>query len=157
MSRRISANQLNIPLNPPSGGKLMMLRKNQQPITMGGLTITIIGPTAAISKKLQEEWNTWLRSANRPGAAQEMQDAARRDEERLGASEFDGLMASLRLQAESFGDPGEVTHAEPGLIDAAGRGRLESLLLTGDARGDQIVDGLRQAGRLNGGTSRSTC
>ena len=27
-----------------------------------------------------------------------------------------------------------------------------SLLLTGDARGDQIVDGLKRAGRLNGGT-----
>ena len=60
-----------------------------------------------------------------------LQDTARRDEERLGASEFDGLLASLTLLVEDG---------------------TRSLLLTGAARGDPIVDGLKAAGRLDGGS-----
>lgn len=152
VSRRISPKQLNIPLNPRSDGKLMMLRKNQKPIRMGGLTITIIGPTSAHLKELQVEWNTWLRSTKGKAQLKKIQDAARRDEERLGASEFDSLMASLRLQGESFGDPDEVTTPNLASLTLLIEDSSASLLLTGDARGDQIVDGLKSAGRLNGGT-----
>jgi beta-lactamase superfamily II metal-dependent hydrolase len=152
VSRRISPKQLNIPLNPRSDGKLMMLRKNQQPIKMGDLTITIIGPTAAHLKTLQDEWNAWLRSAKGKARLKKLEEAARRDEERLGTSEFDTLMASLRLQAESFGDPEEVTAPNLASLTLLVEDPASSLLLTGDARGDQIVDGLKSAGRLNGGT-----
>ena len=89
VSRRISPKQLNIRLNRRSRGKLLMLRKNQKPITMGDLAITIIGPTAAHLEELQGEWNTWLRSAKGKPQLKKIQDAARRDEERLGAPEFD--------------------------------------------------------------------
>jgi beta-lactamase superfamily II metal-dependent hydrolase len=152
VSRRISPKHLNIPLNPLSDGKLMMLRKNQKPVKMGGLTITIIGPTSAHLKVLREEWNTWFRSAKGKAQLKKIQDAARRDEEKLGASEFDSLMASLRLQAESFGDPKEVTTPNLASLTLLVEDNSASLLLTGDARGDQIVDGLKSAGRLNGGT-----
>jgi beta-lactamase superfamily II metal-dependent hydrolase len=152
VSRRISPKQLNIPLNPRSDGKLMMLRKNQKPIKMGGLTITIIGPTSAHLEELQDEWNTWLRSTKGKAQLKKIQDAARRDEERLGASEFNSLMASLRLQAESFGDPDEVTTPNLASLTLLIEDSSASLLLTGDARGDQIVDGLKKAGRLNGET-----
>jgi beta-lactamase superfamily II metal-dependent hydrolase len=152
VSRRISPKQLNIPLNPRFGGKLMMLRKNQKPIKMGGLTITIIGPTGKHLEELQGEWNTWLRSVEGKAQLKKIRDAARRTEELLGASEFDNLLASLRLQAESFGDPKEVTAPNLASLTLLVEDSATSLLLTGDARGDQIVDGLKQAGRLNGGT-----
>ena len=152
VSRRISPRQLNIPLNLRSDGKLMMLRKNQQPIKIGDLTITIIGPTAEHLKTLQDEWNAWLRSAKGKARLKKLEDAARRDEERLGASEFDSLMASLRLQAESFGDPNEVTAPNLASLTLLVEDPSSSVLLTGDARGDQIVDGLKSAGRLSGGT-----
>jgi hypothetical protein len=151
VSRRISPRQLNIPLNPVSAGKLMMLRKHQKPIKVGDLRITIIGPTATHLEELQREWNTWLRSTKGKAQLKKIQDAARRDEERLGTSEFDTLMASLRLQAESFGDPEEVTTPNLASLTLLVEDDSSSLLLTGDARGDQIVDGLKQAGRLNGG------
>ena len=109
VSRRISPKQLNIPLNPRADGKLMMLRKNQKPIKIGGLTITIIGPTDAHLKSLREEWKTFLQSVDGKKQLKKIRDAARRTEELLGASEFDNLVASLRLQAEMFGDPKEVT------------------------------------------------
>jgi hypothetical protein len=152
VSRRISPKQLNIPLNPRSNGKLMMLRKNQQPITIGGLTITIIGPTEAHLKKLRSDWKEFLDTAKGKKQLKEIQDAARRTEELLGASEFDNLVSSLRLQAEMFGDPNEVTPPNLASLTLLVEDDSESLLLTGDARGDQIVDGLKQAGRLNGGT-----
>jgi beta-lactamase superfamily II metal-dependent hydrolase len=152
VSRRISPKQLNIPLNPRSDGKLMMLRKNQKPIKIGDLRITIIGPTAAQLEELQGEWNTWLRSAKGKARLKKLEDAARRDEEALGASEFDSLMASLRLQAESFGNPNEVTTPNLASLTLLVEDNSSSLLLTGDARGDQIVDGLKSAGRLDGGT-----
>lgn len=151
VSRRISPKQLNIPLNPRSDGKLMMQRKHQQPIPIGDLSITVIGPTAADLKALQDDWNTWLRSAKGKAQLKKLQNAARRDEERLGASEFDGLLASLRLQAEMFGDPAEVTVPNLASLTLLVEDGTTSLLLTGDARGDQIVDGLKAAGRLEGG------
>jgi beta-lactamase superfamily II metal-dependent hydrolase len=152
VSRRISPKQLNIPLNPRSDGKLMMLRKKQKLIKIGDLNITIIGPTAAHLKELQKEWNTFLRSVKGKAQLKKIQDAARRDEERLGASEFDGLFASLRLQAESFGDPNAVTAPNLASLTLLVEDASSSVLLTGDARRDQIVDGLKEAGRLNGGT-----
>jgi len=152
VSRRISPKQLNIPLNPRADGKLMMLRKNQQPIKIGGLKITIIGPTEAHLKKLRADWKTWLESIEGKKQLKEIRDAARRTEELLGASEFDTLVASLRLQAEMFGNPKKVTPPNLASLTLLVEDDSESLLLTGDARGDQIVDGLKQAGRLNGGT-----
>jgi len=152
VSRRISPKQLNIPLNPRADGKLMMLRKNQQPIKLGGLTITIIGPTEAHLEKLRSDWKKFLDSVKGKAQLKKIQDAARRTEELLGASEFDNLVSSLRLQAEMFGNPKEVTPPNLASLTLLVEDDSESLLLTGDARGDQIVEGLKQAGRLNGGT-----
>jgi beta-lactamase superfamily II metal-dependent hydrolase len=152
VSRRISPRQLNIPLNPRSEGKLMMVRQSQQPFTIGGLTFTIIGPTSGHLKTLREEWNTWLESTEGKKRLQSINAAAVRDEERMGtSSEFDGLLKSLLLQAESFGDPSEVTTPNLASLTLLVEDATTSLLLTGDARGDQIVDGLGQVGRLTNG------
>jgi len=152
VSRRISPEQLNIPLNPRADGKLMMLRKNQKPIKLGGLTITIIGPTEAHLEKLRSDWKKFLDSVKGKAQLKKIQDAARRTEELLGASEFDNLVSSLRLQAEMFGNPKEVTPPNLASLTLLVEDDSDSLVLTGDARGDQIVEGLKQAGRLNGGT-----
>lgn len=152
VSRRISPKQLNIPLNPRAGGKLMMLRKKQKPIVIGDLTITIIGPAPAELTALQQEWNDWLQSVKGQAQLKKIGDSARRDEERLGLSEFDGLLASLRLQTESFGNPKAVTAPNLASLTLLVEDGSSSLLLTGDARGDQIVDGLKATGRLTGQT-----
>jgi hypothetical protein len=151
VSRRISLKQLKIPLNQPAKGKLLMLRKNQKPIALGGLTITIIGPTLAHLEELRNTWNDWLRSVTGKSELKKIRDAARRTEELLGASEFDNLLASLRLGGEMFGDPDEVTAPNLASLTLLVEDDSKSLLLTGDARGDQIVDGLKAAGLLNGG------
>jgi len=150
VSRRIGPNQLGIPLNEPAQHKLMMLRSGQVPIPLGGMSLTILGPTDAHLKKLRTEWNDWL--AVNEKALKTIRDTARADEDRLGTGDVGAIMLALRLQAESFGNPNSVTPPNLAsltlLIEQAGR----SILLTGDARGDQITDGLTVAGRLTGAT-----
>jgi beta-lactamase superfamily II metal-dependent hydrolase len=152
VSRRIGVNQLNIPLNAPAQRKLMMLRTGQAPIIVGGMTFTILGPTAAHLTKLRTDWNTWLRASTRALAA--IREAARVDEDRLQTGDVAAIMRMLQLQAESFGNPESVTPPNLASLTLLAEQGARSVLLTGDARGDQIVDGLRAAGRLTGPTFR---
>lgn len=147
VSRRIGHQQLDIPLNGAAGGKLLMVRKKQAPITsFGQFSITIIGPTKNHLETLRDEWNAWLERNKKVIA--DLRRSARADERRLGASDFDRLFALMSLQAEAFGDPKSVTPPNMAsltlLVEEGGR----SILLTGDARWDQIIEGLQAAGRL---------
>ncbi len=148
VSRRIGPNQLGIPLNGPAAGKLMMLRAGQPPIALGGMRLTVLGPSAAHLQKLRDDWNTWLED-NRKALAT-IRDTARRDEGRLGQGEFDGLLLSLKLQAQSFGNPNSVTPPNLASLTLLVEEGGQKILLTGDARGDQILDGLTATGHLTG-------
>jgi hypothetical protein len=149
VSRRIGPKQLKIPLNAHADGKLLMARAGQPPITLGGFKITILGPTSSHLRKLREEWNIWLERNQK--AINDLRKVAQADEKRLGASELDRLFALMALQAEAFGNPERVTPPNLAsltlLVEEGGR----SILLTGDARWDQIVEGLESAGRLPAG------
>jgi beta-lactamase superfamily II metal-dependent hydrolase len=147
VSRRVSPNQLKIPLNAPAKGKLMMLRNGDKPAKLkGGLTVTILGPTEKHLKKLRSDWNDWLRKNQE--ALKAIREKGRRDVERLGASEFDMFLAMLKLQSESFGNPNDVTPPNLASLTLLVEENGESVVLTGDARGDQIIEGLRSTGRL---------
>jgi beta-lactamase superfamily II metal-dependent hydrolase len=149
VSRRIGKAQLGIPLNQPAKGKLLMLRAGQKPIKLGGMQLTILGPTATHLKKLRDDWKVWLR--NNKEALQSIRDASRKDQGRLGTSEFDRLLLMVRLQAESFGDPKKVTPPNLASLTLLVEEGGQTLLLTGDAVGTQLLDGLQQAGRLTNG------
>jgi hypothetical protein len=138
-------------LNPEAKGKLMMRRKRQKPITVGGMRITILGPTEEHLEKLQEEWNKWLRGNQK--ALKLIWDKATRDEKSFAASDLSRLMLALSLRAEAFGNPKSVTPPNLASITLLVEEKGKSLLLTGDARGDQIIDGLRDAGRLAEGAT----
>jgi beta-lactamase superfamily II metal-dependent hydrolase len=58
----------------------------------------------------------------------------------------------LRIQAESFGNAAAVTPPNLASLTLLVEEASESILLTGDARGDQIIDGLQAAGRLTDAT-----
>ena len=152
VSRRVSPGQLKIPLNQPSGGKLLMLRQGQPPIAMGGFRITILGPSGSHLRKLRDDWNAWLRNIKNKKAIKDLRRAAREDEKRLGASDFDRLFAVMALQAEAFGDPESVTPPNLASLTLLVEEGGKSILLTGDARWDQIIEGLEATGRLQAGT-----
>jgi beta-lactamase superfamily II metal-dependent hydrolase len=117
------------------------------------MSVTVLGPTRSHPAKLRTEWNKWLR-ANQD-KLKVIRDGARKDEERLGASEFERFIAAMKLQTEAFGNPESVTPPNLAslmlLVEEGGK----SILLTGDAPWDQIVDGLEQTGRLAEGQTLS--
>lgn len=149
VSRRIGAKQLRIPLNKPSGGKLLMLRKGQPAIKLGGMAITIIGPTPEHLKKLRADWNDWLRKNK--AALKVIRASAKEDEGSIGLGTFDGLRLELPLNV-MFGDRSTVTPPNLASLALLVEEGNQKILLTGDARADQIVDGLRAAGKLTGAT-----
>jgi beta-lactamase superfamily II metal-dependent hydrolase len=147
VSRRIGAKQLGIPLNTPSGGKLMMLRAGQPAIKLGGMAITIIGPTPEHLKKLRADWNDWLRKNK--AALKVIRASAKKDQGDIGLGTFDGLRLELPLNI-MFGDPSSVTPPNLASLTLLVEEGNQKILLTGDALADQIVGGLRAAGKLTG-------
>lgn len=153
VSRRVSPKQLKVPLNAAADGKLLMRRSGQVPIDLGQFRITILGPTKGHLKKLRDDWNTWLEKAEGKKAVETLRKAARADETALGASDFHRLFAVMALQAEAFGNPGSVTPPNLASLTLLVEEGGKSILLTGDARWDQIIDGLEATGRLQAGQS----
>jgi beta-lactamase superfamily II metal-dependent hydrolase len=160
VSRRIGPKQLGIKLNtlpgqsirgPGGASKLLMVRAGQPPVKLGDFRITIIGPTSTQLETLRDEWNTWLRSAQGKKALKEIRARAREDEKQLGAGDLGRLLAAMALQAEAFGDPDSVTPPNLASLMLFVEEGGKSLLLTGDARWDQVVEGLEKTGRLQPG------
>ncbi|MEW6363162.1 MAG: MBL fold metallo-hydrolase [Acidobacteriota bacterium] len=147
LSRRVGDAQLGIPLNRAFGGKLAMARPAQQPVTVGQMSITVVGPFEEDLDKLRQEWNEWL-DDNRK-ALLEIARRAREDEERLHANAIDRLIVPAVALANELGDRKNVTTPNLAslmlLVEEDGR----KVLLTGDGHADDILKGLE--GRLEGG------
>lgn len=146
VSRRIGVRQLNIPLNPDAGGKLMMRRANQAPVRVGSMRLTVLGPTGANLLRLRKDWKTWLDT--HAAALEEIRTEAARDQDLLGNNDVSGFRARLAQDAQAFGDPSGVTPPNLASLTLLVREGAQVILLTGDARGDQILDGLRGTGEL---------
>jgi beta-lactamase superfamily II metal-dependent hydrolase len=91
------------------------------PIQLGGATIHIAGPSQPILDQLREEWLEWQRKHSGIAADRAAAVAADRSVPNL---------SSITMLVEWQGS---------------------RLLLTGDGRADQVSDGLRAAGQMDGG------
>jgi beta-lactamase superfamily II metal-dependent hydrolase len=151
VSRRISPEQLKIPLNQQVQGKLLMRRKDQKPIKLGQFEITILAPAAKQLEALRTEWIAWLDKASSKKTLNGLREKSRADEKALGAADFDQLFAMIRLQAEAFGDPASVTPPNLASLMLLVEERGQSILLTGDGRWDHLVEGLEETGHLDAG------
>lgn len=143
LSRRVSPEQLGIPLNEPFGGKLAMVREDAAPFGLGSMRVTIIGPFEDDLARLRTEWNAWLRDHREKLA--ELKRKAREDEELLGAS----ASAPLGLDADGgLGDRDAVTAPNLAslmlLLEEDGR----RVVLTGDGHHREVARGLELAGVL---------
>jgi beta-lactamase superfamily II metal-dependent hydrolase len=156
VSRRVGPKQLGIALNvlPTTGSspaRLLMARPGQRAISLGKFRITILGPTDSHLKRLRAEWDKWLQNAKNKKALKELRKTAREDDKRLGASDLGRLLSVMALQAEAFGDPSSVTPPNLASLTLLVEEGGKSVLLTGDARWDQVVEGLEKTGRLQQG------
>src|SRR4051812_1176846 len=98
------------------------------------LSVTVVGPSAAILARLRTEWLAWL-AAHRgrgerrgPGGAAPEVTAAAADVAAVAADSSVPNLSSIAL-----------------LVELGAR----SVLLTGDARADQVLDGMAEAGVLD--------
>lgn len=117
----VAAISLGVPINAHFGGKPVLLDK-VAPVHVAGMTIDVLGPSSASLAKLREEWLRWLKLHGR-------------------------AVATGRAAAAIAADTSIPNLSSIVLLIRAGQ---HSMLLTGDSRADQIIDGLRERGLLDG-------
>jgi hypothetical protein len=127
---RQDADALGFPRNPELNGKLIIARKGGKPISIAqGLKFTVIGPMEPEIQALFEKHQKWLEELKKKGKSPPEALAAFIDKSVPNLS-------SIVVLAEVGG---------------------KRMLLTGDARGDKILEGLQLAGLLGPGeTSKIT-
>ncbi|HEV7608218.1 MAG TPA: MBL fold metallo-hydrolase [Steroidobacteraceae bacterium] len=113
---RTLAVQLSLALNADFGDELITVEKAMHAIKIGSLSLRVVGPTAANLKELRGDWLAWLKK-NEQKILQEPKTAANADQSVPNLS-------SIVLFAECAN---------------------KTALLTGDARGDHIEQGLAAA------------
>ena len=146
VSRRVSAQQLNIPLNKPAGGKLMMTRKGATKI--GAMRLTTIGPAAADLKKLRDDWNKWLDDQKNSDSLRQIREDAEKDQERLQTSFPPADAARLLAATKVLGDRTKVTPPNLASLMFHVEEDGHTLLLTGDGHSDDVEAGLESTKKI---------
>ena len=121
---RLDAESLGYPLNPDFDGKLIIARKGGKKVDLGrGLKLTVVGPMKPEVMELHKKHQAWLRELEKEDKSPPSALAAYVDRSVPNLS-------SIVVLAE------------------AGKKRM---LLTGDARGDKVLQGLELVGLLGPG------
>jgi hypothetical protein len=126
---RADALALHIGSLPFTDGRL--LADGGRGTMFDGLAVTVVGPSAAILDRLRTEWLSWLAAHRGAGARREAGTAAAAGPAQVAAVAADGSVPNLSSIA---------------LLVELGR---RSVLLTGDARADQVLEGMGEAGVLD--------
>jgi beta-lactamase superfamily II metal-dependent hydrolase len=156
VSKLAAPGVLGIPTNqiPGAAGpaKLLMARKGQGSFRLPGdsMDITIVGPTTSELTKLREGWNHWLTDHQH-------------DLKKIDAQ----IKAHMRDLASGAASPALTWQGQPDykgvtvpniaslvlFVEEAGK----TLLLTGDAQHDLLLEHLKAAGLLQAGHRHLTC
>lgn len=120
---RTAAKALSLPLNPGFANDLVCVDDNPQPVVLGNLTLKIVGPTRANLEELKTQWGKWLENH---------EDAVASGDPFVMANSDRSIpnLSSIMVLAEADG---------------------KRMLCTGDGRSDHLLQGLGQAGLLDGG------
>jgi beta-lactamase superfamily II metal-dependent hydrolase len=142
---RIGADQLGIPLNPDFGGKLMVARVGQ-PVQLGSLSITVLGPTSKQLRELRKDWITWLNKKKDYVATLRGQHQRDVDNLRSGLSPLDTarLTREFALAIETDVTPPNLASLVL-LVEENGK----RVLLTGDAGDESLLEYLEKAGLVS--------
>ncbi len=150
LTDRISAEQLDIPLNRHFGGRLVRADGAARHFSLGSTELTVLGPFQEDLEQLQEEWIEWLRDNTAT-----LDDLARQriaDAGRLGLSEsmtFIRTFKDIAQAAGNLGNRSDVTTPNLASIMLLAEEGGRSILLTGDGAGQDIIKGLQRAGKLD--------
>lgn len=152
VSRRIAADQLDIPLNGEFNHLLAMVRGNNAIKLKPGskLSIRVIGPFEKDLEKLRDYWNAWLKDVKNANAVRSLKEWLENNRAglpagKLGLSIDDEIgrrakvtepnLASLMLLLEETKTDGGVTRA----------------IMTGDGHHEDVLAGLEHHGLLADG------
>jgi len=119
---RLLSQKLKISVNKAFSNDLIMVETAKRAIKLGPLELRIAGPNKADLGKLRKEWLEWLDRA----------------EEKMSSAPAAAAMMDRSIPNLSS-------------IVALAKCDSKTLLLTGDARGDHIINGLKSAGLAKGG------
>jgi len=158
VSKRVGKNQLNVPLNPDFGGKLMLVHDNIPSIPLGSITLRVLGPFPEDLRKLRTEWNTWLRDHKEQ--IKTIRDTAQRDASEIGSSvgaligpmlqEAEQLGAAELALAKELGNRKKVTTPNLASLMFLAEEQGQKILLTGDGHWEDIVKGLEHHQAFDG-------
>lgn len=149
LSRRIGPDQLGLPVNEPSGGKLLFVDDSPEAIPLGDLSLTLIGPFKEDLERLREEWDDWLQ--NNQDAVEEIRQGAELDASFLPIEDEELLLSTLLALSAELGDRSLVTTPNLASILMLVEEGDRSVLLTGDGHADDILRGLERQGKLDPG------
>lgn len=139
---RIASDQLDIPLNPDFGGKLMIARPDQ-PIDLGSLRITVLGPTTKELRKFRADWIRWLKDSQ--AHIERMRRRHQREADTFSAGtsplKLADLARDVALEVEADVTPPNLASLVL-LIEEDG----SRVLLTGDAGDESLLDYIEAAG-----------
>ncbi len=147
LTARISPEQLGIELNRDFGGQLMITTEPAFTRSLGSMDLTLVGPFAEDLEELRGDWNDWVED-NRT-TIEALHRKAEEDQARLQQEEGQSLIELLSRFAFSGQERGSVTVPNLASIVLLVEEGNNSILLTGDARDNEILDGLDVAGKLN--------
>lgn len=150
VSHRLGAEQLGIPLNSHFGGKLILAGSANSVFGLGAATLTVIGPFEEDVEKLRAQWQQWLRDNAR--VLDELRADMDRDVAKLQLSESDRFLRGMRDIASApgrLGDRESITTPNLASIMILAEENGRSVLLTGDAAGQDLVKGLKKARKLD--------
>lgn len=143
---RIGAEQLDIPLNPDFGGELMTARADV-PISVGSLTIRVLGPTATQLREFRRDWIEWLRRSQ--DQIDRLKRRHQRDADAIGTAVSPLALAELSrefaLAVEKDVTPPNLASLVLLVEEDDGR----RLLLTGDAGDKSLLDYLEASHMLD--------
>jgi beta-lactamase superfamily II metal-dependent hydrolase len=151
LTRRLSAQQLGIPLNPRNNGGLVKrsasgAAKKFEKVTFGSLRIFLLGPSQDDIEKLREKWQTFLDKSEE--ALAKLHQDLLRDESLLGALS-PPIVANPMLD-QALGDGlSRVTEANLASIMLLVEEGTKKVLMTGDGVSSEILEGLKRHKKLD--------
>ncbi len=151
VARLSAADVLDIPINKPPGvskpSRLLFAGQPGDRFSLGSMTFTLIGPTNKELQMLRKGWNNFLRTKADQIKRVQAELKKRIEEFSTGArtdSPFDlgGWEGIPDVQGVTVPNVASLVF----MVEEAGK----TLLLTGDAQQDIILDGLKRTGFLDG-------
>jgi hypothetical protein len=162
---RLADDQTPVIRNKGFKNKLVRLRDPVQTKRIGSLTLTVLGPAERHIKKLQDEWRDWLelllarggpaRPHNGDGQSLVLEDLLLAGRP-TSVGEAEALISSIGNAAEIIEKSmsASVTPPNRASITLLAEEGGKTCLLTGDAAEDELLEGLKAAGRLDNGPFR---